>query len=73
MSRTVIPPAYSEMIISSRPPRRRAPLGTSRGANVPVRSRGMASSMSPTSVATVFGDVPLREFGNRAAPGSPCS
>jgi hypothetical protein len=31
MSRTVIPPAYRLMIASSRPPRRRGPLGTRRG------------------------------------------
>jgi hypothetical protein len=35
MSRTVIPPAYSEMIISSSPPVRREPFGTSRGSNEP--------------------------------------
>jgi hypothetical protein len=34
MSRIVIPPAYREMIMSSKPPRRRAPLGTSAEAKV---------------------------------------
>ena len=34
----VIPPAYSEMIMSPRPPIRRWPLGTSRGVNEPSRS-----------------------------------
>jgi hypothetical protein len=54
MSRTVIPPAYNEMIMSSRPPARRDPLGTSRGSNVPARSRGTAKATSPTCVAIVL-------------------
>src|SRR5699024_3998077 len=57
-----IPPAYREMIISSNPPSRRVPLGTSIGVNVPARSRGIASSTSPTSVFTVLPVVPLRAF-----------
>ena len=73
MSRTVIPPAYSDTIISSRPPARRAPLGTSRGSKLPCRSRGTASGTSPTSVASVFGVVPLREFGLPRPAGSPRS
>ncbi len=73
MSRTVIPPAYSEMIIPSRPSSRRCPFGTSIGVNVPARSRGTASSMSPISVATVFALVPLREFGCNEASASPRS
>src|SRR3954469_6560146 len=48
MSRTVIPPAYSDTIISSRPPARRAPLGTSRGSKLPCRARGTASGHAPT-------------------------
>ena len=40
MSRIVMPPAYKEMIMSSRPPTRRAPLGTNTDANVELRSRG---------------------------------
>lgn len=73
ISRTVIPPAYSETIMSSSPPTRREPLGTSVGVNVALRSRGIASSTSPTLVATVLADEPLREFGNNAAAGSPLS
>ena len=69
MSRTVIPPAYREMIISSRPPpTRRAPLGTSRDSNVETRSRGTASGTGPTSVSIVFGVVPLRGPASRARP-----
>ena len=73
MSRVVIPPAYRLMMMSSSPPRRRSPLGTSRGVNDPSRSRGTARSTSPLCVATVFGVVPLREFGNADAAGSPFS
>ena len=36
MSRNVIPPVYKLMIISSRPPSRRAPLGTSCGVKLPL-------------------------------------
>lgn len=63
ISRTVIPPAYRLMIISSNPPAtRRAPLGTRRGSKVPARSRGVLISIGPTSVASVFGVEPLREL-----------
>ena len=71
MSRTVIPPAYSDRIISSSPPARRAPLGTSRGSNVPARSRGVSNGTAPISVARVFGVEPLREFGRPARPDRP--
>ena len=73
MSRTVIPPAYSEMIISSSCDSRRLPVGTRRGVNVPLRSLGIRSSTSPTLVPTVFGNDPFREFGCSAASGSPFS
>jgi hypothetical protein len=73
MSRTVIPLEYSEMIIASRPSNRRAPLGTSRGSNVPARSRGVWIGTSPTSVRSVFGVEPLREFGEPRPAGSPRS
>jgi len=73
MSRTVIPPAYSEMIMSSRPPARRCPLGTSRGSNDELRSRGTANGTSPTSVPNVLGVDPLREFGLPRPAGSPFS
>ena len=73
MSRTVIPPAYRLMIISSRPPTRRAPLGTSREANEELRSRGWSRRRSPTSVPTVFGVAPLRELPERCPARSPRS
>jgi hypothetical protein len=61
MSRTDMPCAYSEMIMSSRPPATRpARLGTSSGSNVPVRSRGTARPTGPTPVCTVLAIVPLR-------------
>ena len=50
------------MIISSSPLTRRCPLGIRLEANVPARSRGWSRRTSPTSVATVLGLVPLREF-----------
>lgn len=69
----VIPPAYSEMIMSSRPPNRRAPLGTTFEPKVELRSRGWSSSMSPTSVPIVFGVDPLRELPLPRPAGSPFS
>jgi hypothetical protein len=47
--------------------------GTSRGSNDPARSRGTSSPTSPTSVASVLGLVPLREFGTPRPAGSPFS
>jgi hypothetical protein len=74
MSRTVIPPAYNEMIISSRPPpTRRAPFGTSRGSKDETRSRGTSNGTGPTSVSTVLPVLPLREFGEPRPAGSPFS
>src|SRR5215217_4152939 len=69
MSRSVMPPAYRLMIISSRPPRRRDPFGTSCGVKLPWRSRGTASSTSPISLEIIFGVVPLRELANSDASG----
>ena len=57
-----MPPAYRLMIMSSKPPRRRLPLGTRRGVNSPSRSRGTWISMGPTWLSTVFAYEPLREF-----------
>ncbi len=37
-------------------------LGSSTGVNVPARSRGTRTSIGPTSVCTVLGVDPLREF-----------
>lgn len=59
--------------MSSSPPRRRDPFGTSRGVKLPSRSRGVLSSMSPTLVATVFGVDPLRELANSDASSAPFS
>lgn len=73
MSRIVIPPAYKEMIISSSPPRRRAPFGTTFEANVLARSLGVSRRRSPISVATVFGVLPLRELPDPCPARSPRS
>lgn len=74
ISRTVIPPAYNEMIMSGRPPPKvRSPLGTSRGSNEPVRSRGVSSGNWPTSLRIVFDVDPLREFPDPCPAGSPLS
>ena len=43
-------------------PARRSPFGTSRGSKLPLRSRGVTRSMSPTSVPSRFGVNPLREL-----------
>jgi hypothetical protein len=49
------------------------PLEPRRGSNDPARSRGTESGTSPTSVASVFGVLPLREFGLPRPAGSPFS
>jgi hypothetical protein len=61
------------MIISSSPPARRDPFGTSRGSNEPARSRGTASGTGPISVSTVLGLDPFREFAVPRPAGSPFS
>ena len=71
MSRTVIPPAYRLTIMSVSPPDRRDPFGTSRGSNDPLRSRGTSSGTCPTSVCSVLGVNPFREFGDPRPAGSP--
>jgi len=58
------------MIISSSPPTRRWPFGTSCGVQLPRRSLGTRSGTLPTSVATVFSLAPLREFAYKPAAGS---
>ncbi len=64
MSRTDMPCAYSEMIMSSRPPATRpARLGISSGSNVPARSRGTASAHRP--------DPGLHRLGDGAVAGVP--
>jgi hypothetical protein len=63
MSRTLIPCAYREMIMSSRPPETRSDrLGTSRGSNMPARSRGTSIPTGPIPVCTFLLIVPLREL-----------
>src|SRR4029453_5202820 len=65
--------AHTGPTISSRPPSRRDPFGTSCGIKLPLRSRGTANSTSPTWLETIFGVVPLREFGNTDDSGAPRS
>jgi len=60
---------YTENLTAS--PNRRTPLGTRLEAKLALRSRGCSKVMSPTSVPTVFGVVPLREFPTRSRPGRP--
>lgn len=62
MSRTVMPPAYRDMIISSSPPSLLECLGTNLGVNEPSLSRGTCTVTSPTGVDSVLGYEPLREF-----------
>ena len=63
MSRTLIPCAYSEITMSSRPPAIRPDrLGISSGSKLPSRSRGTCSGTGPTPVCTVLAIYPFREF-----------
>lgn len=63
MSRTVMPPAYRDMIISSNPPSLLECLGTNLGGgDEPSLSRGTCTAASPTGVDSVLGYEPLREF-----------
>ena len=55
MSRTVMPPAYRDMIISSSPPSLLECLGTNLGVNEPSLSRGTSTVTSPTGVDSVSG------------------
>ena len=59
-------------MMSDSPPRRRSPLGTSVGVNVPARSRGISNGTGPISVSTVFGVVPLRELPDPDRPDHAC-
>jgi len=58
------------MIMSSRPPSLRSPVGTSREVNEPLRSLGRSNPTGPTSVSIRFGTVPLREFPEPRPAGS---
>lgn len=63
MSRTVMPPAYRDMIISSSPSSLLECLGTNLGGgDQPSLSRGTSTVTSPTGVDSVLGYEPLREF-----------
>ena len=71
MSRTLMPCAYSEMIMSSRPPAIRPErFGTSSGSKVPARSRGTCKGTGPTPVWTVLAMLPFLEFPGRCPAGS---
>lgn len=52
--------AYSAMILSSKPVKRRAWLGMICGSKLPSRSRGTSMRTGPSSVMTVLPLVPLR-------------
>jgi hypothetical protein len=62
MSPVVRPFVQSKITFAASPQRRRAGFGTVTGSKAPFRSRGTRRSTSPTSVLTVLGDDPLREF-----------
>ena len=71
MSRVVIPRAYSDRIMSSTWPSRRARLGTMTGSKVELRSRGTAIRTGPAVVVTVLPYEPLREFPDPVPAGRP--
>ena len=73
MSRTVIPRAYIDRILSSNPSKRRWCFFTSWGSNVPLRSRGTSIGISPCSVTSVLSLVPLREVPLPVPCGAPGS
>ena len=58
----VIPRAYIETILSSKPVNRVCPLATIFGSKVPLRSRGVSNSISPKSPFRVLLVPPLREL-----------
>ena len=70
ISRVVIPRAYIEMILSSKPVQRVWPLATILGSNVALRSRGVSNSSSPKSPFRVFWLFPLRELPRWCPAGS---
>ena len=71
ISRVVMPREYTDRIMSSMLPSRRACLGTIRGSNVPLRSRGTATLTGSFVVDTVFVVLPLRELPTPARRGRP--
>ncbi len=60
ISRTVMPRAYSERILSSNPVHRVWCLGTICGSKLPSRSRGISMGSSPNSPLSVFLLLPFR-------------
>jgi hypothetical protein len=54
MSRVVIPRAYMDKILSSKPVKRLEPFGTILGSKLALRSRGTAMSISPKSPFSFF-------------------
>ena len=57
--------------MSSRPPEIRPDrLGTSRGSNIPARSRGTSTGTGPIPVCTFLLIVPFREFPELWPDGS---
>ena len=62
ISRVVMPRAYIEIILSSKPVQRVWRLAMILGSKVPLRSRGISSSNSPKSPFSVFWLFPLREL-----------
>jgi hypothetical protein len=62
MSPVVIPFTESEMTLPDRPSMQRRPFRTVAASKLALRSLGTCNSTWPTSVMTVFGYDPLREF-----------
>src|ERR1035437_2191261 len=62
MSRVVMPRAYIDRILPSKPAMRVWPFGMIWGSNVPSRSRGVMTSISPNSPFKVFLLFPLRRL-----------
>src|SRR4051795_1523498 len=68
ISRVLIPRAYIETILSSKPGNRRWYLAISCGSKVDRRSRGTSRSIWPVSVSTVFLPYPLRLLPSSSPP-----
>ncbi|MDT5159077.1 MAG: hypothetical protein QOH51_3434 [Acidobacteriota bacterium] len=60
--RQVMPLAYIEMILSSKPSKRVCPFLMSCGSNSEARSRGTSISICQRLPRIVFLDLPLREL-----------
>src|SRR4051794_32555276 len=68
ISRVLIPRAYIETILSSKPGNRRWYLAISGGSKVDRRSRGTSRSILPVSVTTVLRPYPLRLLPSSSPP-----